>query len=122
MPFATTSSKILDPHQVRQDFPILKRNVNGHPYLYLDSAATAHKPASVIDTMSRFYAEEYATVHRAVYALAAQATERYHSVRKKVQQFIGAASSEEIVFTRGTTDAINLVARSLGRVGFRAGD
>lgn len=122
MQSAPTSVEILDPHAVRRDFPILQRHVNGHPYLYLDTAATAHKPASVIDAISRFYAEEYATVHRAVYTLAAEATERYHAVRKKVQHFIGAASPEEIVFTRGTTDAINLVARAHGRIGFQSGD
>lgn len=122
MPSTTTSVEILDPYAVRSDFPIFKRTVNGHPLLYLDSAATAQKPSSVIDAMSRFYAEEYATVHRAVYALASEATDRYHGVRKKVQQFIGAASADEIVFTRGTTDSINLVARSFGRIGFQPGD
>ncbi len=112
----------LDPYALRRDFPILGRQVNGCPLLYLDSAASAQKPAAVIEAMHRFYAEEYATVHRAIYALAAEATERYHAVRRKVQHFLGASSPEEIVFTRGTTDAINLVARSFGETFLQAGD
>lgn len=100
---------------IRKDFPILQTHVHGKPLIYLDSAATMQKPRSVIDAMSKFYLEEYGTVHRAVYALASGATERYDAVRAKVQQFIKAEHLEEIVFTRGTTEGINLVARSLGK-------
>ncbi len=117
-----TSLKSLDAPVVRLDFPIFKREVNGYPFVYLDSAATAQKPITVIETIRRFYAEEYATVHRAVYALAGEATQRYHDVRKKVQQFLHATCPEEIVFTRGTTDAINLVAHSFGEAFIGAGD
>ncbi len=106
--------KPLDGHLIKRDFPIFSREINGHPLIYLDSAATAQKPFPVIEAMRRFYADEYATVHRAVYALAAEATERYHQVRRSIQRFIGARRPEEIIFTRGTTDAINLVARSFG--------
>ncbi len=94
---------------LRKRFPIFTH----HPELvYLDSAATAHKPDVMIEAVSRFYAEDYATVHRSVYQGAVRATDLYHGARESVRKFIGAASIEEIVFTRGTTDAINLVAKA----------
>jgi cysteine desulfurase/selenocysteine lyase len=96
------------------DFPLLKRKVHGKPLIYFDSAATSHKPFSVIEAIHTFYTEEYATVHRSVYATAQGATERYNAVREKVRAFLNAGSTCEIVFTSGTTEAINLVARSFG--------
>lgn len=103
----------------RQDFPFF----TVHPdCIYLDSAATTHKPKCVIDAITKFYSEDYATVNRAVYELAALATERYQSVRSAVCAFMGANSSSEIIFTRGTTDAINLVAQSFGEVFISEGD
>lgn len=102
--------------QVREDFPILAQKVHGNPLIYLDSAATSQKPQAVIDTIAHFYAHECGTVHRAVYHLAAKATDKYNKVREKTAQFIGAAEAKEIVFTRGTTDSINLVANSLSHL------
>lgn len=107
---------------LRQDFPMLGKTVHGHPLIYLDSAATAQKPQSVIDCLSDFYANHYGTVHRAVYSFAAEATTRYQAARSKVQSFINAKDSSEIVFTRGTTESINLVAACFGRKYLQAGD
>ena len=100
---------------VRKDFPVLQTKIHGKPLVYLDSAATMQKPKCVVEAMSRFYLGEYGTVHRAVYSLASQATARYDQVRSLVQGFIGAAHLEEIVFVRGTTEGINLVAHSFGK-------
>lgn len=94
----------------REDFPLIR----DHSLIYLDSAATAQKPACVIEAIRLFYAEQYGTVHRAVYGLASQATARYSLARETVQKFINAASFNEIVFTKGTTEGINLVAASFG--------
>ena len=104
-----------DIKKIRKDFPIFKQKTNGYPLIYLDSASTSQKPNCVIEAISQFYREEYGTVHRAVYSLSARSTQRYQTVRTKVQQFINARSPEEIVFTRGTTEAINLVAHSYGK-------
>lgn len=101
---------------MKSDFPILDR------LIYLDTAATAQKPQAVIDAISHFYAHEYGTVHRAVYDLAMESTEKYSAVRRKIASWIKASSEEEIVFTRGTTDALNLVARSLGDTIVEEGD
>jgi cysteine desulfurase/selenocysteine lyase len=90
--------------------------------IYLDSAATAHKPQSVIDALTRFYSAEYATVHRAIYRPSLEATERYNDTREAVRQFLNAADSSEIIFTRGTTDSLNLVAASYGRTFLKKGD
>ncbi|OGN63618.1 MAG: cysteine sulfinate desulfinase [Chlamydiae bacterium RIFCSPHIGHO2_12_FULL_49_32] len=114
--------KSLDVARVRSHFPMLKKTMHGKPLIYLDSAATALKPQVVIDAVQRYYTEEFGTVHRAVYELAGKATERYESVRKQVGQFLNAASSEEIIFTKGTTDAINLVAQTYGKAFLQAGD
>ncbi len=103
----------------RDEFPIFAK----HPELvYLDSAATTHKPRAVVDELHRFYTEEYATVHRTVYRGAVAATEKYHEARELVQRFVRAARVEEIVFTRGTTEALNLVAQSWGKTFLRPGD
>lgn len=107
---------------VRKDFPVLAREMNGHPLAYLDNAATTQKPVSVIDRMDRFYREEYATVHRGVYYISQQATWECDQVREKCRKFLGARSADEIVFVRGATEAINLVAASYGRKFLKKGD
>ncbi len=99
----------------RSDFPVLSATVHGKDYVYIDNGATTQKPHSVIDTMTDFYTNTYATVHRGVYHHSAEATDRCDAVRKQVAQFIGAAHSDEIIFTKGTTEAINLVASCYGR-------
>ena len=111
-----------DVRSVREDFPMLKKMMNGRHLIYLDTAATSQKPQSVIDAIHTFYSAEYGTVHRAIYELAAHSTEMYSNVRTKVQQFIGARGEEEIIFTRGTTESINLVAHSYGRTFLEEGD
>jgi cysteine desulfurase/selenocysteine lyase len=99
----------------RPDFPILRRVVNGHPLLYLDSAASSQKPASVIEAIRRYYEWSHANVHRSIHTLGEEATELYEAARDAVRAFVGARSREEIVFTRGTTEGINLIAQALGR-------
>jgi cysteine desulfurase/selenocysteine lyase len=107
---------------VRRDFPILQTLVRGRPLVYLDNAATSQKPRSVIDTVSQFYGSANANIHRGVYALSEQATVAYDEARSRVARFLGAQSPSEIVFTRGTTESINLVAQSWGRDTLRPGD
>lgn len=106
----------------RKDFPMLSRTVHGKPLVYLDSAATSLKPHSVIDAMTEFYRTSYATVHRAAYEISLEATTRYNQVRESVRDFIHASSSDEIIFTRGTTEGINLIARTYGDAFIKAGD
>ncbi|HEX8011121.1 MAG TPA: cysteine desulfurase [Casimicrobiaceae bacterium] len=108
--------------QWRDDFPILCRRVNGKPLVYLDNGATTQKPQAVIDAESRYYAQDNANVHRGVHTLSQRATDAYEAARAKVQRFINAAAVEEIVFVRGTTEAINLVAQSYARPRFKPGD
>lgn len=108
--------------KVRADFPILQREVNGLPLAYLDSAASAQKPNQVIDAESAFYRHGYAAVHRGIHTLSAQATESMENVRKQASRFINARSAEELVFVRGTTEGINLVANSWGTENIRVGD
>jgi cysteine desulfurase/selenocysteine lyase len=107
---------------VKEDFPILQERVNGKPIVWLDNAATTQKPRQVIDRISYFYAHENSNIHRAAHALAARATDAYEAARKKVQQFLHAASSNEIIFVRGATEAINLVAKSWGDQFLQPGD
>lgn len=107
---------------IRDRFPILRREVNGKPLVYLDNAATSQKPDCVIDRLTRYYREENANIHRGVHALSQQATEAYESARARVASFIGARESGEVVFTRGATEAINLVANGLALSHFRKGD
>jgi len=107
--------------QTRGDFPILAREVNGHRLVYLDSAASSQKPRTVIEAMTQYYERSHANVHRSIHTLGEEATELYEAARDRVQRFIGAASREEVVLTRGTTDGINLLAEALGR-GLRPGD
>jgi len=99
----------------RADFPILSRIVHGHPLVFLDSAASSQKPVAVIEAIQRYYETSHANVHRALHTLGEEATERYEAARDAVRAFIGAASREEIIFTRGTTEGINLVAQAVGR-------
>jgi cysteine desulfurase / selenocysteine lyase len=106
---------------LRQDFPMLKKRIQGYPLIYFDSAATTQKPRSVIDAITDFYTNHYATVHRGVYTLSKEATEIYNGARSKVQKFLNAAQPEEIIFTRGTTASLNLLARSFGERFVRAG-
>jgi cysteine desulfurase/selenocysteine lyase len=104
-----------DPYSIRRDFPILQERVNGHPLIWLDNAATTQKPNAVIDRLSHFYHHENSNVHRAAHTLAARATDAYESAREKVRRFINASSTREIVFVRGTTEGVNLVAQAWGR-------
>lgn len=108
--------------RIRRDFPVLAQQVNGQPLAYLDSAASAQKPQAVIDREVAFYSNEYAAVHRGIHTLSAQATSAMEAVREQVARYINAASAEEIVFVRGTTEAINLVANSYGSAFIQAGD
>ena len=109
-------------NDIRSQFPILDTVVHGHRLVYLDNAATTQKPQSVIDALADYYSHLNANIHRGAHHLAAEATERYEAVRRQVQQFVGAASSDEIVFTRGTTESINLVASSFARRFFKGDD
>jgi len=111
-----------DVERIRQDFPILGEKVRGKPLVYLDNAATSQKPQVVIDTVHRFLSTYNSNVHRGVHQLSERATEAYEQARQKVQRLINAAESREIIFVRGTTEAINLVAQSYGRERIRAGD
>jgi cysteine desulfurase/selenocysteine lyase len=111
-----------DIHAVRRDFPILQEHVNGKQLVWFDNAATTHKPQSVIDRIAHFYAHENSNIHRAAHALAARATDAYESAREKVRAFLGAGSTEEIIFVRGATEAINLVAKTWGAKHVGAGD
>lgn len=116
------SKKKFEVEKIRKDFPILKEKVNGRELIWLDNAATTQKPNSVIDRISYFYAHENSNVHRAAHELAARSTDAYEEAREKVRQFINANSTDEIVFVRGTTEAINLVAKSWGEQNLNAGD
>lgn len=108
--------------RLRDDFPMLKKTMHGKPLVYFDSAATAQKPIQVIEAMQDFYTNHYGTVHRAIYELAVYSTDLYQQIRKKAQGFLNAKKPEEIIFTRGTTESINLVASSFGRAFIKAGD
>ncbi|MDF3831940.1 family 2A encapsulin nanocompartment cargo protein cysteine desulfurase [Cupriavidus basilensis] len=111
-----------DVNAIRRDFPILQERVNGRQLVWFDNAATTHKPQSVIDRISYFYAHENSNIHRAAHALAGRATDAYEAARSKVQRFIGAASPDEIIFVRGTTEAINLIAKTWGAQNVGEGD
>ncbi|MEN8159023.1 MAG: cysteine desulfurase [Myxococcota bacterium] len=112
----------LDPERLRAEFPILAHDTRGKPLIYLDSAATAQKPRAVIDAVSRFFEEDYASIHRGVYELSERATRRYEGARERVRTFLGARDAREIVFVRNTTEAINLVAWTFGRQRLGPGD
>jgi cysteine desulfurase / selenocysteine lyase len=112
----------LDVEAIRKDFPILARKVHGKPLVYLDNGATSQKPQAVIDAVSRYYAEENSNIHRGVHYLSERATAAYEEAREKIKRFINAPKTQEIIFVRGTTEAINLVAQSYGRAFLKAGD
>ncbi|UCG86285.1 MAG: cysteine desulfurase [Gemmatimonadota bacterium] len=111
-----------DIRSVRDDFPILQRQVRGKPLVYLDNAATSQKPSQVIETLSRYYRSQNANIHRGVYYLSERATADYEAARVRAQRFLNAAQPEEVVFVRGATEAINLVVGSYGRSVLRSGD
>jgi cysteine desulfurase/selenocysteine lyase len=108
--------------ELRRDFPILHQEVNGHPLVYFDNAATSQKPRQVMETLTRYYERDNANVHRGVHTLGSRATDAYEGAREKVARFINASSTEEIIFTRGTTTALNLVAAGYARAVCREGD
>lgn len=112
----------MNSQEIRQLFPILQQEVNGHPLVYLDSAATSQKPVSVIEAVKHYYEWDNANVHRGVHTLGSRATDAYEGAREKVARFINAKSSEEIIFTRGTTTALNLVASGYARTVCKEGD
>ncbi len=118
----TLTPASFDVETVRADFPILSRKVRGRPLVYLDSANTTQKPEAVIRASDRFYRETNANIHRSTYRLSEEATTAYEGAREKVRRFLNAASTREVVFTRGTTEAINLLASSFGQAFVKAGD
>ena len=118
----TTILQPLDVQAIRRDFPLLSRTLHGRPVIYLDSAVSGQMPLAVIERMSRYEREEHTNVHRGVSTLSQEATDRYEEAREKVRGFLGAGSAREIVWTRGTTEALNLVAQSFGRMVVKEGD
>ncbi len=112
----------LDVYSIRKDFPILQKRVNGKPLVWLDNGATTQKPMCVINAINRYYSEYNSNIHRGAHTLAKLATEAYEAAREKVRGFIGASSVDEIIFVRGTTEAINLVAESFGGMNIHSGD
>ncbi len=122
VPDLHSTTGAFDPNVVKRDFPILQERVHGRPLVWLDNAATTQKPQVVIDRLSYFYEHENSNVHRAAHTLAARATDAYEAAREKVSRFLKAPSSKEIVWVRGTTEAINLVAQSWGRRNVGSGD
>jgi len=115
-------TRVFNVERIRQDFPILKQKVHGKPLVYLDNAASTQKPQSVIDVVVRYYSTCNANVHRGVHHLSEKATEEYEGARQTVQRFINSREAREVIFVRGTTEAINLVAASFGRKNVQAGD
>ena len=116
------STTTLDTAAVKAQFPLLQREINGQPLVYLDSANTSQKPRSVIDSMTRFMETSYAPINRSAYLLAAEATDAYEGARKAVQRFINAPLADELIFTKNATEALNLVAYSWGRANLQRGD
>jgi cysteine desulfurase / selenocysteine lyase len=112
----------MNVQEIRKQFPILDQEVNGHPLVYLDSAATSQKPISVIEAINDYYRKHNSNVHRGVHTLGTRATDGYEGAREKVRKFINAASTEEVIFTRGTTTSINTIAASYGRANVSEGD
>ena len=111
-----------DIHKIREEFPILNQDIQGKPLIYFDNAATTQKPKSVIDALSNYYLKINSNVHRGAHTLAERATEAFEQTRKSAQQFINSPSEEQLIFTRGTTESINLVAQSYGRTFLKEGD
>jgi len=112
----------MDTNAIKEQFPILNQEVNGHKLVYLDSSATSQKPMSVIEAVNSYYREDNSNVHRGVHTLGTRATDKYEGAREKVRQFINAKSTAEVIFTRGTTTAINTVAASYARANLKSGD
>src|SRR5215471_19861332 len=119
---APAKTKAFDVEKVRGDFPVLHQKVHGKPLVYLDNAATTQKPLAVIDAIERYYRHDNSNIHRGVHALSERATDQYEKVRAAAQRFLNARDPKEIIFVRGTTEAINLVAQSYGRKHVGAGD
>lgn len=119
---ATRSATALNVAAIRRDFPILHQTVNGNPLVYLDNAASSQRPKSVIEAISRYYEHDHANVHRGVHTLSQRATDAYEGARETIRRFINARDTKEIIFVRGTTEAVNLVAQSFARPGFQPGD
>jgi cysteine desulfurase/selenocysteine lyase len=119
---APRSASQFDVAAIRRDFPILHQTVNGKPLVYLDNAASSQRPKSVIEAISRYYEHDHANVHRGVHTLSQRATDAYEGARETIRRFINARDTKEIVFVRGTTEAVNLVAQSFVRTGFEPGD
>jgi cysteine desulfurase/selenocysteine lyase len=120
--FAPYWNRSFDVHSIRKDFPILHRRVNGHSLVWFDNGATTQKPNEVIDTLRQYYSRYNSNIHRGAHTLAGIATKAYEDARDKVRDFIGAAQSEEIIFTRGTTEAINLIVETYGQMSIHEGD
>ncbi|MEO9099882.1 MAG: aminotransferase class V-fold PLP-dependent enzyme, partial [Ginsengibacter sp.] len=118
----TAIARTFDVNEIRKSFPILEREVNNQLLVYLDNAATSQKPQVVIDALTYYYSNYNANIHRGIHTLAEEATAAYEATRKTVQEFINAPFSEEIIFTRGTTEGINLVAYTWGRKNIHEGD
>ncbi|HZI57928.1 MAG TPA: cysteine desulfurase [Verrucomicrobiae bacterium] len=121
-PHEIHSEPAFDVHRIRRDFPILHQQVHGKPLVYLDNAATTQKPLAVIEAISDYYRHDNSNIHRGVHTLSERATEAYEKVRAAAQKFLNAASTKEIIFVRGTTEAINLVAQTYGRKNINSGD
>lgn len=111
-----------DVNALRDQFPILKKRVRGNPFVYLDNAATTQKPQSVIDVLNQYYTDQNANIHRGIHYLSEQATEAYEDARSRISKFINAPSERQIIFVRGTTEGINLIAQTFGRQRVRSGD
>lgn len=122
IPTIVEGKKTFDVDRIRKDFPVLETSVNGRPLVYLDNAATSQKPRQVIDALSDYYQEYNSNIHRGVHYLSQKATDAYEESRSKIKEFINAAKSEEIVFVRGATEAINLVAQTFGKANIQRGD
>src|SRR6202795_1491995 len=117
-----TASAEVDWKALREDFPILREQAHGHPLIYFDNAATTQKPRAVLDVLRHYYEHDNANVHRGLHELSSRATEAYETARQRVASYLGAVSADEIVFTRGTTESINLVAQAWGGKFIRADD
>lgn len=111
-----------DVEQVRSQFPALQQEISGHPLVYLDNGASTHKPQAVIDAVEQFYRQDYSNVHRGIHTLSQRATDHFEAARRKVRSFINAGSEDEIIFTSGTTEGINLVAHSFAQMTLKEGD
>jgi cysteine desulfurase/selenocysteine lyase len=119
---AVVSARVFDVEKIRRDFPILQQTVHGKPLVYLDNAATTQKPLAVMEAVENYYRRDNSNIHRGVHTLSERATEHYEMARTSIQRFLNAADSKEIIFVRGTTEAINLVAQTYGRQNVGSGD